>query len=108
MAARRCPECYAELPDDAVWVCPSCGYTLRTPRVSKVGVVIMVAGLGLLASYILGPERLLPRDGLIPFELVDLTIANFPMLVVGTLGLGMLLALSGALKVRGERGRVGS
>ncbi|HKZ99811.1 MAG TPA: hypothetical protein VJ326_09535 [Thermoplasmata archaeon] len=104
--ARRCPECYAELPDSAVWVCPACAFTLRTPAVSKFGIAMMLAGLALLAMYILGPERVLPREGLIPFELVDLMVANFPIVVVGTLGLGMLLVLAGALKVRGERARV--
>src|SRR5439155_13289928 len=37
--ARRCPECYAELPEDAVWVCPTCKYTLRTPAAAKAGIV---------------------------------------------------------------------
>lgn len=101
--ARRCPECYGELPEDAEWVCPACGYTLRTPAVSKVGIVFMLLGLVLLAGFILGPDQLVPRDGSIPYEIVDLTIANFPFLVLGVLGLGMLLALAGALKVRGER-----
>jgi hypothetical protein len=104
--ARRCPECYAELDEDAKWVCTSCGYTLRTPAVSKLGVVAMLGGLGLLGAYVVGPERVLTRDGFIPYEIVDLTIANFPLLVVGTVGLGMLLVLAGALKLRGERARL--
>src|SRR3989442_5177770 len=29
--ARRCPEGYAELPDDAGWLCPTSNSTFRTP-----------------------------------------------------------------------------
>lgn len=101
----RCPECYADLPEDADWVCPACGYTLRTPTVSKVGIAFMVLGLVLLGAFIIGPDQVIPRDGSIPFELVDLAIAGFPFLVLGTFGLGMLLTLAGALKLRGERRR---
>ena len=50
--ARRCPECYAELPEDAVWVCPTCKYTLRIPAAAKAGIVFMVLGLALLGALL--------------------------------------------------------
>lgn len=105
--ASRCPECYAELPEDALWICPTCGYTLRTPAVSKVGIAIMFLGLVLLASYLVGPENLGLRSGWMPYDLADLTIANYAYLVLGTFLLGMLFAAAGAIKVRAERARVG-
>lgn len=102
----RCPECYAELPEDAVWICPTCGYTLRTPAAAKVGIVFMVLGLAVLAAYVYGPENLGIRSGVMPTDLADLTIANFPLLVVGTFALGALLAAAAALKIRSEQSRV--
>src|SRR2546428_13522675 len=67
--ARRCPECYAELPDDAVWGCPTCGYTLRTPGAAKAGTVFMVPGLAFLGVSGLGPERFGLTSGLVPTDL---------------------------------------
>ena len=104
--ARRCPECYAELPDDAIWVCPTCRYTLRTPGSAKVGIVLMVLGLGLLGVFVYGPETLGLNSGVMPTELANLTIANFPLLVVGVFGLGAFLAAAAALKIRSEQARV--
>ncbi len=103
--AARCPRCYAELPEDARWVCPTCEYTLRMPGISKVGIAFMVLGLFLIGPFLLGPENVVPRDGSIPYDIVDLTVANFALFVLGIFALGMLLALAGALQVRGERGR---
>ncbi|OGS48192.1 MAG: hypothetical protein A3K68_06635 [Euryarchaeota archaeon RBG_16_68_13] len=102
----RCPECAAELPDDAGRVCPRCGYSLQTPAVSKVGVGIMFLGLLLLGGYLLGPENLGLRSGWMPADLADLAIANFGLLLVGTFLLGMLLVAAGALKARAERAAV--
>ncbi|HYY48732.1 MAG TPA: hypothetical protein VFA17_08640 [Thermoplasmata archaeon] len=104
--ARRCPECYAELPDSAFWVCPTCQYTFRTPAAAKVGVVFMLLGLALLGAFVSGPENLGLRSGAIPTDLANLTISNFPLLVVGTFALGALLAAAAALKVRREQARV--
>lgn len=104
--ARRCPECYAELPEDAVWVCPTCGYTLRTPAAAKVGIVLMVLGLVLLGAFVYGPDRLGLTSGIMPTDLANLTIANFPLLVLGVFGLGSLLAAAAALKIRSEEARV--
>lgn len=104
--ANRCPECYAELPEDAVWVCPRCGYTLRTPGSSKLGVVFSILGLGLLVVYLMGPTIAIPRNGWIPYEIVDLLYLNWSLMVIGTFALGFLLIAAGAWKVRSERAKV--
>jgi len=104
--ARRCPECYAELPEDAVWVCPTCHYTLRTPPAAKAGIVFMVLGLALLGAFVYGPDRIGLTSGLVPTDLVNVTIANFPLLVLGTFGIGAFLAAAAALKIRSEQARV--
>lgn len=104
--AERCPRCYAELPEDARWVCPTCGFTLRTPAVSKVGIFVMFLGLILLAGYVMGPESLGLTSGLVPTDLADLMIANMAEMVVGTFALGMFLILVGALIVRSAKNRV--
>ena len=102
----RCPECYAELPEDAVWVCPVCKYTLRTPASAKVGVVLMVLGLVLLGAFVYGPENLGLASGFVPTDLARLTVANFPLLVVGAFALGALLVAAAAMKIRSEQARV--
>ena len=104
--ARRCPECYAELPEDAVWVCPTCHYTLRTPGAAKAGIVFMVLGLLLLGAFVLGPDQIGLRSGFVPPDITNVTIANFPLLVVGAFGLGALLVAAAALKIRSEQARV--
>ena len=103
----RCPECAAELPKDTTWVCPACGYTLKTPAVSKVGILFMFLGLAAVGGYVIGPDNLGLTSGIIPTQLADLTIANFPMLVIGTFGFGMFLMLVGALFIRSQRNQVG-
>lgn len=104
--ARRCPECYAELPEDAVWVCPTCKYTLRTPAAAKAGIVFMVLGLALLGAFVYGPDQIGLNSGLVPTDLAKVTIANFPLLVVSAFGIGALLVAAGALKIRSEAARV--
>ncbi len=103
---RRCPECYAELPEDAVWVCPTCHYTLRTPGAAKVGIGFMVLGLVLLAAFVYGPDRLGLNRGIMPTDLAAMSIANFPFLVLGAFGLGTLLVAAAAMKIRIEQARV--
>lgn len=102
----RCPRCAAELPKDAIWVCPACDYTLKTPTVSKVGIFFMLLGLVTVGAYVIGPENLGLTSGIIPTQLADLMIADFALLVVGAFALGMLLMLAGALFVRSERNKV--
>jgi|GEM_PF-1840406 len=104
--ASRCPECYAELPEDALWVCPGCGYTLRTPRVSKIGILFLVLGLVTVIVYVVGPTLVIPRNGWIPFDLVDYLYLNWSLLVILTFGLGLFLVAAGAWKVRAERAKV--
>jgi hypothetical protein len=102
----RCPQCAAELPTDARWVCPACGYTLRTPAVAKVGILFMLLGLVTVGGYVIGPANIGLTSGAIPTQLADLMVANFPMLVIGTFAFGMFLMFVGALFVRRERNRV--
>ena len=104
--ARRCPRCAAELPEDAVWVCPACDYTLRTPAVSKVGILFMLLGLILVGAYVLGPENIGLTSGMIPTDLANLMVTYFTELIVATFGFGMLLMFAGAMYVRRERNRV--
>lgn len=101
----RCPECAAELPQDATWVCPTCGYTLRTPSVSKVGILFMFLGLVAVGAYVIGPDNLGLTSGAIPTQLADFMIADFPLLVIGTFGFGMFLMLVGALFIRSARSK---
>ena len=103
--ARRCPRCAAELPEDAVWVCPVCDYTLKTPGVSKVGLLFMLLGLVLVGAYVLGPDATGLTSGAIPTDLANLLVANFPSIVVATFAFGMLLMVAGAMFVRRERNR---
>ena len=62
----RCPECAAELPKDAKWVCPACGYTLHTPAVSEVGILFMLFGLVAAGAYVIGPDNVGLTSGVIP------------------------------------------
>ena len=101
----RCPECATELPKDATWVCPVCGYTLRTPAVSKVGILFMFLGLLAVGAYVVGPDNVGLTSGAIPTQLADLMIVNFPLLVIGTFAFGMFLMLVGALFIRSERNK---
>ncbi len=101
----RCPECAAELPEDAKWVCPACGYTLRTPAISKVGILFLFLGLATVVGYVIGPDALGLTSGVMPTQLADLMIANWPLLVIGTFGFGMFLMLVGALFIRSQRNK---
>ena len=104
--SRRCPRCAAELPDDAIWVCPACDYTLKTPGISKVGIVLMVLGLLLVGAYVMGPASIGLTSHAIPTDIENLMVTNFPYLVAGTFALGMLLMFAGAIFVRRERNRI--
>jgi hypothetical protein len=66
----------------------------------------MLLGLALLGAFVYGPDNLGLRSGVLPTDLANLTIANFPLLVVGTFALGALLAAVAAMKVRREQARV--
>lgn len=103
---RRCPRCAAVLPEDAVWVCPTCDYTLRTPAVSKVGIVFMLLGLVLVGGYVIGPDNLGLTSGILPTDLAKLLVTNFAQMVVATFAFGMFLMFVGALFVRRQRNRV--
>src|SRR5947209_18417423 len=100
MMARRCPECYAELPDDVVCVCPVCRYTLRTPAAAKAGLAVMIVALFLLGAYVFGPDRLPLLWGVLPTDLGNLTIASFVVMGLGGCALRILLVAAAALKLR--------
>ncbi len=102
----RCPECAAELPKDATWVCPTCGYTLHTPAVSKVGIFFMLLGVAAVLGYVVGPDNLGLTSGAIPTQIADFMVANFPLLIIGAFGFGMFLMFVGALFVRSQRNKV--
>lgn len=102
----RCPECAAELPEDARWVCPACGYTLRTPAVSKVGIFFMLLGVLTVIGYAIGPDNIGLTSGAIPTQIADWMVANFVLLIIGAFGFGMFLMFVGALFVRAQRNRV--
>ncbi len=103
--SERCPRCYAELSEDATWICPTCGYTLHTPMVAKVGILFMLLGLLLLGGYVMGPDAIGLMSGAIPTDLANLMVANFALMVAGTFAFGMFLSAVGALVVRHARTR---
>ena len=87
-------------------MCPTCDYTLRTPSVSKLGIVVMFLGLVLVGGYVIGPESMGLTSGIVPTDLANLMIANFAEMVGGTFALGMFLMAVGALFVRAERNKI--
>ncbi len=103
--SERCPRCYAALSEDTTWICPACGYTLRTPMVAKVGIVFMLLSLLLLGAYVMGPDAIGLMSGAIPTDLAKLMVANFALMVAGAFGLGIFLSAVGALVVRRARTR---
>lgn len=86
-------------------MCPTCDYTLRTPGIAKLGIVVMFLGLALVGAYVMGPDSIGLTSGIVPTDLANLMIANFALTVLGTFALGMFLMLVGALFVRSERNR---
>ena len=87
------------------------GQSSATPLLKQrlrglVALAVLGGGLALLGAYVYGPENLGLRSGLIPTDLANLTIANFPLLVLGSFGVGALLAAAAALKIRSEHARV--
>jgi hypothetical protein len=59
-----------------------------------------------VGGYVIGPENIGLGSGIMPTDLANLTIANFPLMVIGAFGFGMLLMAVGALFVRAERNKV--
>ena len=104
----RCPRCFADLPEDAIWVCPTCGYSLRTPGISKAGLVLVLLGFVLLIGYVLGPDAIGLTSGLIPTPLANLLITFFTEMIAAAFALGFLLVLAGAAVLRNARRSVPS
>lgn len=86
-------------------MCPTCDYTLRTPAVSKVGILLAFLGLALVGGYVIGPENLGLTSGIMPTQIADFLVANFALVVVGTLAFGLFLIFVGALFIRAERNK---
>jgi hypothetical protein len=101
--AERCPRCFADLPQDAVWVCPTCGYTLRTPAASKAGLFFIFLGFALSVAYVLGPDAIGLTSGVIPTDLAKFLVANFTALTAAAFAFGFLLVLLGAAVLRNAR-----
>ncbi len=101
--ANRCPRCFADLPEDAVWVCPTCGYTLRTPAASKAGLLFIVLGFLLSVGYVLGPDAIGVTSGAIPTDLANVMIANFTEVIAAAFAFGFFLVLIGAAMLRNAR-----
>lgn len=107
----RCPNCLDRLPDTRAVVCDRCGYQLRLPRVSLVGLALVAAAIGSFFVSVFG-GYLFPWPALpfvkIPFlehpSPADLT-ALFLWLGVLLLFAGIATAFAGAYAVRrrGER-----
>jgi hypothetical protein len=66
----------------------------------------MLLGLALLGVFVYGPENLGLASGIMPTDLANLTIANFPLLVAGTFAFGAFLTAAAALKIRSEQARL--
>lgn len=108
-ARRRefCPNCLDRIADQRALVCIRCGYQLRLPRISIVGLGAIGAGIaGFLVSAFGGwivPFPQLPFGVKIPF-LENPTPADLQALAAWTGGvlllLGIILAFSGAYSVR--------
>lgn len=99
----RCPNCLAGLPDDRAVVCDRCGYQLRFPRASTVGLVLIALGVGSFLISAFGgwifpwPPR--PFGVRIPVvdtaTLSDVFWAGVVLLLAGTAA-----AMAGAYSVR--------
>lgn len=66
----RCPNCADPLSDPHQLVCRRCAYTLRLPRVSRLGLTLIAIGFVLALLWIPGPQNLrfpteipIPGDG---------------------------------------------
>lgn len=93
----RCPLCYDRLPDDRADVCDRCGYQLRTPTVSVVGLGLVVASMGSFFASVFG-GYLFPWPEL-PVALPFLESPTPDDLAAVTLWLGAVLMLVGIVAV---------
>jgi CDP-diglyceride synthetase len=103
----RCPNCLVRLPDDRTYVCDRCGYQLRLPAVSLIGLGAIAAGVGSFLMSAFGgfvlPFPPMPFGLKIPF-LENPTTEDLQTLAgwLGALLLfaGTVLAFAGAYAVR--------
>jgi len=114
-ARRRefCPNCVERIADERSFVCDRCGYQLRMPRVSVVGLGAIAAGIGsLLTSAFAGwvtPWPAMPFGLTIPFlekptpgDLQNLSAWLGALLLIA----GIALAYAGAYAMRRRSDKV--
>lgn len=118
----RCPNCADPIPDEGRLVCLRCGYTLRLPRASRLGLTLIAIGFVLALLWIPGPENLrfpaqigLPGDGVLNLpDPTSIVPEGFRVWLVSSWGyLAFLVFLAGvgitiwsALVLRREQARV--
>lgn len=107
----RCPNCLDPVLDDLAVVCDRCGYQLRMPRVSLVGLFLIALGIGSLLVSAFGgfliPWIDLPfLRPLIGSPTPEDLATWYLWLGVVTLLLGIAAASAGAYAARRETERV--
>jgi len=109
----RCPNCLAKTPDERALVCDRCGYHLRLPRVSVVGLGLIFVAVGSFVLSVFGgylfPWPAMPFGLRVPF-LESPTPADLSTLALWIggvfLAVGIAAAYAGAYAVRRAGDRV--
>ena len=109
----RCPNCLAKTPDERALVCDRCGYQLRLPRISLVGLALIAVAVGsfvlsAFGGYLL-PWPAIPFGLKIPFlgSPTPADLANLAFWIGTTLlAVGIAAAYAGAYAVRRAGDRV--
>ena len=109
----RCPNCLAKTPDERALACDRCGYQLRTPAISLVGLGLLLVGIGNLFLSVFGgflfPWPAMPFGFRIPFLETPTPddLANLALWIgVVLLLAGIAAAYAGAYLVRREGDKV--
>jgi len=114
-ARRRefCPNCVGRIADERSFVCARCGYQLRIPRVSVVGLGAVAVGIGSLLLSAFGgwviPWPAMPFGLTIPFleKPTPGDLQNLSAWLGGLLLLaGIALAYAGAYAMRRQSDKV--
>ena len=107
----RCPNCLDKIPDDRAIVCDRCGYQLRLPRVSLVGLALLAASVASFFVSVFGgflfpwPRTPFPIPFLerpTPEDLQNLSLWVGVVLLLA----GIAAASAGAYVARRSTGRV--
>jgi hypothetical protein len=108
-----CPNCVERVADEASFVCPRCGYQLRMPRVSVIGLGAIAAGVGSFLMSAFGgwvlPWPSMPFGIKVPFlenptpeDLQNLSAWIGAILLLA----GIALAFAGAYSIRRRSDKV--